>query len=176
MKKKTNIIEKIRAISDSADVEQLIENSVINAGLDWIIERSVLHSEICDGDPDGTNKIGEIVKFNSLGGYTCGLSKFEENEAVQILMYWLFEYGKKRDLFNLYRAFTREYKAYIDNVRHDRHFALNNATISKGLITGDHASIDAYSLFKRQIESDLIIPIINQVFVEEIQEYVNEEE
>ncbi len=78
MKKKTNIIEKIRAISDSADVEQLIENSVINAGLDWIIERSVFHSEICDGDPDGTNKIGEIVKFNSLGGYTCGLSKFEE--------------------------------------------------------------------------------------------------
>lgn len=176
MKKKTNIIEKIRAISDSADVEQLIENSVINAGLDWIIERSVLHSEICDGDPDGEKKIGWISYINSTYGYTCGLSKFEENEAVKILIYWLFEYGKKLDLFRLYKAFPIECMAYIDNVRHDRYFALNNATISKGLITGDHASIDAYSLFKRQIEKDLIVPITNSIFQDEIQEYVNEEE
>ncbi len=79
-------------------------------------------------------------------------------------------------MFKLYKAFPRECRAYIGNVRHDRYFALNNAMMSKGLITGDHASIDAYSLFKRQIESDLIIPIINQVFQDEIQEYVNEEE
>lgn len=176
MKKKTGIIEKIRWVSDNRDVKDTIENALLTVGFEWIAIRSSFKSEICDPDPDGSKKIGYLVEFNSIRGNTCKLPHFEENDAVEILIYWLFNHGKKRDLFKLYRAFPIECRSYIHKIVNKIFYALNNATISKGLISADYASLEAYKIFKRRIESDLIIPIINQVFQDEIQEYVNEEE